>query len=413
MRNDKLARVRWSIGQTLLPGHLVAQEESLAAECYARFRISGLPAHGVVRLQWNESLLPEGVLAIQHLGAVLPSGLLLDIPGNSQISPLNLNLSGHIRVPVYLHVLDGDEEALEENETGNEEIPRRIHRLALSFDQAHSGALESLRLGVFHKDPEGGWEVSAETLPAFLQVGASPFLRKELAELEQLLELFQHKVSQEIAASYLSGDSMFSAKECLKASLRTQRLLANLAGEIHLHPYNLYEALKELLTEVAFYRNVTPEQAVSPYTHEDLGRCFQDILHPLRQHIQHFQHRSPYLPLVLKDGMYQVDFPEETREAREVYLLAQKNRIQDRISLDACKFAARSRLSLIHKLALQGVPMKRIDRPPFQHKFGPEVDFYQIQEGDEWDHALQELSLVFYDQASLQGAKFYLYWRAR
>lgn len=416
LKSDRLARVRWAMGQTLLPEHLAAQEDSLAAESHLRFRATGLPAHGVVRLQWNASLLPEGVLAVQTLIVILPSGLLVDIPGNAQAAPLNLNTPGRVRVPVYVHVLTPDEatDGLEQypGEVGDG-ISRRVHRLVFSTDQAHGGALESMRLGVFHKDPEGGWGLASDTLPPLLQVGASPFLSEDLTELEQLLEVFQHKVAQEIAASYLSGDSMFSAKECLKSILRTQRLLANLAGQIHLHPYYLYEVLKELLTEVAFYRDAVPEQITAPYDHEDLGNCFHNILAPLKQHIRLFQHRSPYLPFILKDGIHQLDFPEEVREAKEIYLLIQKSKVHDRVTLDACKISGRSRLGLIHKLALQGVPLKKIERPPFQHKFGPEVDFYQLQEGDEWDQALQELSLVFYDLSQMKGARFYLYWRGR
>lgn len=414
MHNDKLARVHWAMGQTLLPGHLVAQEDALSAESHARFRAFGLPAHGIIRLQWNASLLTEGVLSIQSLTAILPSGLLIDIPGNARISPLNLNTSGHVRVPVYAHVLAPDMAAPEPAEENDADaIPRQVYHLALSSDQAHAGSLEILRLGVFQKDPEGSWEVSADTLPPILQIGSTPFLRNELTELEQLLTVFQHKVAQEIATSYLSDDSIFSARECLKATLRTQRLLANAAGQVHLHPYFLYEALKVLLTEVAFHREATPEHVTAPYDHEDLSNCFRDILEPLKQHIRLFQHHSPYLPFVLKEGLHQLEFPETVREAGEVYILAQKRVIHDRVSLDGCKITGRSRLLLIHKLALQGIPVKKIDRPPFQHKFGPEVDFYQLQEGDEWDKALQELSLVFYDQPSLQGARFYLYWRGR
>jgi len=43
---DKLARVRWEMGQTLLPENFLAQEESLIADTILRFRMSGLPAYG-------------------------------------------------------------------------------------------------------------------------------------------------------------------------------------------------------------------------------------------------------------------------------------------------------------------------------------------------------------------------------
>ncbi len=74
--------------------------------------------------------------------------------------------------------------------------------------------------------------------------------------------------------------------------------------------------------------------------------------------------------------------------------------------------AGASRVSLMHKLALKGIPLNKIDRPPFQHPFGPEVNFYTVGEGEEWDHALREQSAAFYVTTGLEGAKFFLYWRA-
>jgi type VI secretion system protein ImpJ len=73
--------------------------------------------------------------------------------------------------------------------------------------------------------------------------------------------------------------------------------------------------------------------------------------------------------------------------------------------------ASLARLPAVHKLALQGIPLKRIDRPPFQHRFGPEVDFYLLFQGDEWDQALRDLSLGFYDLPQFRELRFYLFWR--
>ncbi|MDY0162847.1 type VI secretion system baseplate subunit TssK [Desulfobotulus sp.] len=408
---DKLARIRWEMGQTLLPEHLMAQEDSLAAECDARFRTLGLPFHGLARLQISSSLLREGVLTVQQLSAVMPSGLFLGIPGNARIESLNMNTFGKTRLPLYLHLVSGMDDRPEGGGDGEENIPRRVHRLALSPDQARTGAQETMRFGIFQKSPEGNWSLAAEGIPPLLQLGSSPFFRQETADLMQLLEVFEHKVSQDIAASYLSGDSMFSARECLKSALRTHRFLVNLSGQIRPHPYFLYEVLKDFLTDVAFYRNLAPEHVLEPYDHEDLATCFRKILMPLHEHIRYFQRSSPYLPLTCRDGLWQLVFPEEVRKAKEVYLLVQKARVQDRVVLENLKMTARSRLSLIHRLALQGIPFTRMERPPFQHMFGPEVDFYRLHSGDEWDQALKELSLVFYDGPALQGVQFFLYWR--
>ena len=75
------------------------------------------------------------------------------------------------------------------------------------------------------------------------------------------------------------------------------------------------------------------------------------------------------------------------------------------------KIASISRLPIVHKFYLQGIPFKRLERPPFQHSFGPEVDIYQLTIGEEWDNALIELSVGFYVNPQLMSAKYFLHWR--
>lgn len=47
----------------------------------------------------------------------------------------------------------------------------------------------------------------------------------------------------------------------------------------------------------------------------------------------------------------------------------------------------------------------------FQHTFGPEVDFYQLQSGEEWNHVLRESAVAFYIHPTLEKANAFLFWR--
>jgi len=406
------------MGQTLLPEHLVAQEESLTAEAALRFRSIGLPDYGVARLQWNETLLLQGVFAIQSMVLILRSGQLLSVRENAFVSPFNLNVSGSVNVHIYCHLLNGDsaaeasaQSAFSGTESTDDTIKRIIRRLVLSSEQTHREAVETIKLAEFIKTPDGEWKLSPDYVPPLLQVGSSPFLRQELEELHQALDPFQKKLSQEIAVSYLSGDSMFNAKHCMKCTLHMKRFTANLLRQVHLHSYFVYEELKRFYTEVCFYQDTMPQFIEDCYDHDRLGECFQRILEPLRQELHMIHRKSPYIPFELKEALFSVSLPSELREAREVYFLVQKPHVNVKMVLDGFKMASIPRLPVVHKLALQGVPLKRIDRPPFQHRFGPEVDFYLVVDGDEWDQSLRDLSLSFYDSAQLDGLRFYLYWR--
>ncbi|MEW5804191.1 MAG: type VI secretion system baseplate subunit TssK [bacterium] len=411
---EKLARVRWEMGQTLLPEHFRAQEEALITDTTLRFRTRGLPGYGIAELKWNDTLLREGILMAHSMTVILPSGLMLNVPGNAGVSSFNLNVPGMVSLPVYLHVvnpLSQDNGGDGQNATGEDPIVRVVYQLILSSDQAYPGALETMKIAEFIKDPQGVWQQSGSFIPPLLQAGTSPYLRSEFAELTHLLELFHYKLTQEVAASYLSGEGLFSAKQCLKAVYHIERFLANVCGQIHIHPYYVYEALKTFYTEVCFFRNTTPQNTADPYNHDQLAPCFQKILEPLKEQMQLVQARSPYRPFELKDGMYRITFPPELRQAKEIYFLIQKDHVNMKISIEDLKLASLSRLSLVHRLALQGIPLKKIDRPPFQHSFGPEVDFYLAAYGEEMDYAIRELSVAFYHQDQFKEMNFYFYWR--
>ncbi len=412
--SGKLARVRWQMGQTLLPEHFAAQEESLLADASLRLRARGLPAYGIVSLRWNDSLLTEGVLSLQAATILLPTGTLLDIPGNAAASPINLNVPGTPKVVVYLHCLDEDQAEQQDNDSGwdvgqEDVVPRRTLRVALAAEQSYPGAIDTIKLAELEKDPEGIWQLAASYLPPLLQVGTSPFLRAELSELPKALDAFQYKLAMD-SASYLSGGSLFSVKQCLKAVYRAQRFLRNLAGQIHPHPYFVYEALKELYVEVCFYRDSSPKDVAEPYNHDQLADCFKRILEPLAEQMQLAEKRSPYQPFEFRDGVYRIGLGAEITQAGEVYFLVQKSQVNKTVRLEDFKLGAPSRLQMIHKLALKGIPIDKVDRPMLAHSFGPEVEFYQLRRGDEWDYVLREGAAAFYHCSGFEELEFYLYW---
>jgi len=411
--DDKLARVCWKMGQTLLPEHLMAMEDSLLANTVQRFRMQGLPAYGIGKLILNETLLGEGIFSVQEMTLVLSSGLLLSVPGNAGLSPFNLNLPGTAKVSVYLHILS-DTPSADSSPEGwggsfDERVPKIMHRMALSSEQDYRDAIETLKLAEFRKSAQGVWQISRDYVPPLLQMGTSPFLRSEIASLFEALALFQYNLYMD-AVSYLSGDSLSSVKQCLKSVFRTQRLLANLGSQVHLHPFFLGEELLTLYTEVCFYRNTTPENITSPYNHDQLA-FLHTIIDLINTQMQMVRSLPPYLPFELSDNIYKVKLPDEIRQATNVYLLAQKDRVISRLSLDEVKLACISRLPIVHKMALQGVPFKKVDHPSFQHSFGAEVEFYLIKEGEEWDNALNEKVVAFYNRPELKDTAFYIFWR--
>ncbi len=404
------------MGQALLPEHLRGLEESMLADSALRFNLQEVPGYGLYKLRWYETLLSEGVLSLEAMTLVLFSGLLLELKANALVAPLDLNIPGLSHLSVYLHVRNRSENLGTRGEDLNtikrDDINCWLWQLELSTEQENSDTLESFRLVDLEKQPDGTWRLSSGYIPPLVCFGSVPFLKEELAGLVVKLEAYHYQLTQEVAAIYLSGADLFDARQCLKSVVQLQRFLANLFSEISPHPFTVYEQLKQFYVDLCFYHNNTPQFAAEAYRHEQLVEVFREILEPLNDQLQFSQTRSPYLPFMVLDGVVRATLPESIRQAKEFYLLVQKGGINKTISLDGLKIAAVSRIPIVHKFYLEGIPIKRVERPPFQHSFGPEIDIYQISDGEEWDHALDELTVGFMADPKFTGEKFFLNWRA-
>ncbi len=410
---DSLARMDWKMGQTLLPEHFRAQEDALIGDMAARLALAGVPLHGLGRLSWNESLLEQGILSISKLALILPIGQYLQVPGNARAQSFNLNATGATRTPVYLHLTSERVPVIDEADgPDGERLERYARSIVLSSEQVQRDAVFTMKLAEFDKGVEGGWSLTPSFIPPLVQVGVSPFLQDLLERLASALPLFQEKLQEDIAASYLGGEGLAGAKTCLKALYTFQRLLNNVAAQVHVHPYTFCEALKVFYAEVCFYQDRTPEEITSAYRHDDLAGTFAAVARPLLEHLRLEKGKAPYVPFTRKDGMFQLPtLPEEVRGAKEVFLLVQKPRLGESVPIEALKLAARSRVAAVHRLSLVGIPLRRIERPPFQHQFGSEVEFFQLGFGEEWDLALREGALAFFETPSVAKARAFLYWR--
>lgn len=414
MSTRKIAHVRWFLGQTVLPEHLQALQETADAACELRARMDGLPHYGVAQLVFSEPLLADGVLAISELTAVLPDGMVISIPGNAVLAPLSLSATPATRLPVYLHLTD---ETL--SGTGSRVydsdprvVERVLRRAYLSISDTHDRALGTFKIGDFTKDAAGKWQLAASYIPPLLHVNSTPYLQAMVTDLEvRILNLEPQMVAQ-LQDTFLRPDRLQAIRRALGELYQTLSLLSDLKFKLPLHPYSLFTALRRLLHELCVFHEVTAEYKFLPYRHDDLGPSFGALHESLIRHLQPVFTRSTHLRFIKSNGLFSLGgLPEEVKSSQEVYLLIQRPTLHERVDINEVKVTCTSRLALVHRLVLRGVPFKHLERTPFQHTFGPEVDFYQLQGGEEWNYVLREASIAFYVHPVLDKANAFLFWR--
>ncbi|RKH56475.1 type VI secretion system baseplate subunit TssK [Corallococcus llansteffanensis] len=415
MQRFKLARVRWHVGQTLLPEHFIAQEDALDAEIRLHATLSGLPAHGVANLAWNEALLAGGSLSISALTVVTKTGDLLDVPGNAVIGPLSLDAIGKTEFIVYLHVLKEtvSAEGIRLYADDPPVLQRVLHKLQLSSEPVLDGAVASLGLVAVSQDEDGAWRTSPDWVPALLLVGPNPFLEKLLNTLDDLLDQVRQQLLTQISDTYLRPDRVTDARRAL---FEVQHLLAlrkDMFRQVYVHPYHLFDGLRRLYFEACCYLEMLPDEQMPVYQHEDLAQGLDGWIRLLKRSFQPEATRSTHKAFVVKDGQFVCSpLPPEVRSASEVYLLVKRLQPGEPIPLGGVKLASPSRLPLVRRQALKGVSHDYKEHSGVPNALGSEIDWHLLDtKGEEWQHALREDGVAFYVPPALKGGQTSLFWR--
>lgn len=407
-----MSRVHWHMGQALLPEHFYAQEHALREELALRCGVQIAPAWGLVSLTWDEFQLQKGIVSLQELSLLLPSGALIDVPGNTSPAFLNLAATGTTRTYVYLHLQSGYETVT----TGGGDlagggIERVLQKVTLSTEAYSETGVESFKLAELACGPDGLWSLQADFCPALCSIGAEPFFKAYIERMSVLARGLRQVLRKELEQNHLAAEGQSSAKLCLRALFGFQAFLVDIGSGLRPHPYQVFARLRELYFDVCVFRGVHPERLERPYAHEELGSCIGQLLGELEEQLQVGTAELPYVEFELQDGRHVCELDARIRRSKDVFWLIQKARVTAQLDLSRVKLAAQSRISIVHERALRGVPFQKIESPPFAHGLSSTVEFHALLPGKEWDYAVSEGKLVAFDAPQLQGCRLYLYFR--
>lgn len=415
MQRHKLARVRWQVGQTLLPEHFRAQDEALSSEARLHAELSGLPQIGIASLSWSEALLAEGSLSLSTLTAVMPGGFLVDVPGNAALPTFSLEATGKAEVTVYLHLLEGmrGTEGVPLYSAEPPNVQRELHKLRLSSEQAMDGAISSLELVSFSKGIEGMWRATEEKVPPLLLVGPNPFLNELLKELDALLDAAHGQLRTLLLDSYQRAERLASARRTLLQVRKLQAVRQDMRVGICPHPYSFFDALRCFYFEVCCYLELEPSESMPGYAHLELGASLNGWMDLLKRAFRPEDTRLTYKAFDAKDGQFILSpLPKlDDGVQSELYLLVRSEDPSRPPSMESVKVASPSRLPVVRRLALRGIPFQHVPHPAFPHAFGPEISWYKLTLGEEWQYALRDNGMAFFVTPSLQGHQVFLFWR--
>lgn len=445
---NSLCRVDWKLGQALMPGHFLWQEDSLRREWEERFAHQAKPLWGVFAIEWDEALLRNaGRLQLNRLQLVFESGLLIDIPGNATPVALDLPKDGHEPVDVYLYAKSAPEIAKTDQKLpeGNL-VELRVQSLELSLQSSRMEPVRGFHLGRFRpveaEDPgvgksAPGWEWDLDYLPPLVTFSAlAPFAKRFVSFCDEALAEFKRLLVRAATENTLAVHKRTEALISLRNVHLLNWRLRQLAGvydepesrgkldgrlgsfsagpTVGAHPFDVFEWLVQLYFDVHCFRSEPHDllyrdgPRLIRYQHQALADCFGELRSVLEGELYRSTEQSREWAFVQdpKDSSrFTCQLPSWLREDSEVYFLVQfegrrrpgsdEDQELDR-QLLSLKLASPGRLVSVERSVLAGIPYRRLRLVPFPHNFdATRVHFYRLEPGHEWSHALREKAVVF------------------
>jgi type VI secretion system protein ImpJ len=430
MSIHQLAPVQWQMGQTLLPDHLLAQENALTGQACLRYQANGLPGFGVSKLQWDDYLLVKGSLTLLTLRIFTRhKSMLVDFPGNADIVSIPLDFADSARTEIFYFVLQDDTNVSGERifDNTNTSLARRIFKIVLSLlpnlpeeyqtnYQSHT-LIEQGKLAEFVKVPSGSWKLSERYIPPLVQIGVSEFLQGPLKQLNVLLSRYLKELQNVYQQQQLPDIRRFEIKNCANTLNQSLQYLANhlgrkkTPGEVHLHPYFLYEQLQKLDCELRLLSGEWTTVSLDNYQHNDLHGTFKRIFRSIISHLKLHSRNSQSFELQLKDGRYQAVLPNTLHTNDKLHLIINCEQQPSLPDHQLPCMSSHSRMPTLFHYSLSGVQFKAIKHSALTHYFGENTQSFQLLPGEELSHIIKDRRIVFLAQPEFENYSFYVFYQ--
>ncbi|MES2824665.1 MAG: type VI secretion system baseplate subunit TssK [Pseudomonadota bacterium] len=438
MSIHQLAPVHWQMGQTLLPDHLLAQEDALTGEARLRYQAQGLPGYGVARLEWDRYLLAQGTFNIESLRIFTrDKNLLVDYPGNSLLISSPLAFVQSLRAPVYYFVL---QENIIQNINANMHsslasipagdvalLPKRLFKLILAQQPSLPEQYEKLigshtlidqgKLAEFEQAVNKQWQLSERYIPPLIQIGTSEFLQRPLRQLSALLSRYLTETYKVCQRQQLSDMRHFEMKLCASTISQSLQYLANhignekIGGEVCLHPYFLYEQLQKLNRELALLSGEWAALNLKNYRHNDLHGIFKLLFRNIIANLKHHSRNNQSFTMHLKDGCYRAQLPNSLHQDDKLYLIINCDQ-QPSLPDNALPcLSSPDRIANLYHYALSGAALKPVKHSAMTHYFGEKTQCFQLMNGEELMHIKRDHSIAFLAQPEFANYNFYVFYQ--
>ncbi len=453
---SSLPSIHWHEGLFLQPHHLQYQQHQLSREL-ASWRELSLPfPYGLVHSEVSRDALEKMLVRIDRLRLVTRAGLVLDVPGNTDIpaldikrayeatsEPLVIRIGVPLRYDARANVIESaaaddwrekrlyrvrEVESADENSGQNEQRlrVRRINARLLLPDDDDSD-LETLPLlRIVHDTGTGDGKPGEDGafLPPCMLLSGSPRLRQMVRDLAVFVQGERGETVRSLATAGFDLGALHGPQLGKMLRLRTlnrfSTALEHLAMVPSITPLHAYLQLTELLGELAALRPDRDAEAfpLPPYDHDRPGLAFTEIISKIRK-VAAEKDKSTWKKLPFEERgnvrfltMTEVDFTQGSdyflgilcKERDDSRTLAQLVEDADRFKFMPGDWATKLQPGV--RLKWEMHPPGALERPAHLH-------YFRLLRGDSqtmWDTMTRQKSMAIVCKAmNLNNYSFFLY----
>ncbi|HNU07733.1 MAG TPA: type VI secretion system baseplate subunit TssK [Pyrinomonadaceae bacterium] len=399
---SKYRKIVWNEGMLMTPHHFQQWDNYHEELLNSRVRSMMPYEYGILDLQINREAIANGNFQIINCHAVLPDGLMVNVPDAEAVPDLRPvgnhfhpeaeKLGVHIAIPArktgeanfqangakptsnVRFLQEGL--AVKDETTGTNEQTLAYARsnLRIIFDDEVRDGFTSMKIAELKRTPTGQLQINEDYIPATLKTSSSAWLVSMLRQLVEILNTKSGSLGEQrrqrnasLADFTTSEVAVFWLLHTINSAIPT---MAHFFRSPMLHPEPLYLEMAELVGKLMTFSTELYPRDIVKYDHDDLHFTFFNLSTQLKELLETvIPSRCVPIPLEkTRDTLY-VGRVEDERLLKEAgFYLAVRAQMPESKLIEGVprvvKIGSRDVIDTIIGSALPGVVLTHASPPP-------------------------------------------------
>jgi type VI secretion system protein ImpJ len=431
-----IGQVHWHEGLFLQPHHLQANQRMLLDSFVAERKLCFPYAYGLIDAKISNDALENLLVRFDRLRVVLPSGVEVNVPENSDLPALDIkgpfsqgsgSFTVYLGVPLYYpgrgntveqtgkddwrtkRIYRVAETTLSDENTGENPQPmltRRVNaRLMLEDDDTTDlEVIPLIRITHATGDDVGMPKQDAAFIPSCFTLSGSPTLRDLVRDLSNQIEASRKELVLQLARGGFSIDTMRGVQFEQMLRLRTLNKFSGRLPHIVMAPgttpFAVYLELRECLGELAALHPDRDLFEVSAYDHDNPAVAFSELSQRIRGLLRGaVTARFLKLDFVREQKMLTAAMTDEHLNVPNDYFIAIKTREDARavatLVEDADKFKLMAKSLIAQRI--WGIKLTEERHPPLELPSQTGLHYFRLNRGESqrmWDRIRDEKGMA-------------------